>query len=48
MSLRLDSVVLGEQESDEETETPVAIQWHISDHFGESRDGASGSVRAIV
>lgn len=27
---------------------PVAIQWHISDHFGSSREGASGSVRVTV
>jgi len=26
----------------------IAIQWHISDHFGLSRDGASGSVSIIV
>lgn len=26
----------------------MAIQWHISDHFGSSLEGASGSVKAIV
>ncbi len=28
--------------------TLVAIQWHISDHLGSSREGASGSVRIRV
>ena len=32
----------------DEAEMPVSIQWHISDHSGLSRDGASGSVRVIV
>ena len=32
----------------EEAATPVRIQWHISDHSGLSRDGASGSVKVIV
>jgi hypothetical protein len=27
---------------------PVTIQWQNSDHFGSSRDGASGSVMARV
>jgi hypothetical protein len=32
----------------QDTGTFVAIQWHISDHSGLSRDGASGSVKAMV
>lgn len=31
-----------------EVARPVAIQWHISDHFGSSREGASGSVSVTV
>lgn len=51
-SSRSDSDSVSEEEHDEpessEVARPVAIQWHISDHFGSSRDGASGSVRVTV
>lgn len=45
-----DSVSDEEQDKSAPSEVarPVAIQWHISDHFGSSRDGASGSVRVTV
>jgi len=36
------------REEELDIDTPVAIQWHISLHSGLSREGASGSVRAIV
>lgn len=39
-----------EQDESESSEVarPVATQWQNSDHFGSSRDGASGSVRVTV
>jgi hypothetical protein len=37
-----------DEEEELDTFTPVAIQWHISLHSGLSRDGASGSVMAMV
>lgn len=43
--------VSGEEQDESassEAARPVAIQWHISDHFGSSREGASGSVRVTV
>lgn len=45
-----DSVSDEEQDESASSELarPVAIQWHISDHFGSSREGASGSVRVTV
>lgn len=51
-SSRPDNDSVSDEEQDEsvpsEVARPVAIQWHISDHFGSSREGASGSVRVTV
>jgi hypothetical protein len=49
ISFRLDNCTSEQDPSlEDDRAMPVAMKWHISDHFGLSRDGASGSVNVTV